>query len=226
MLNECLNISFKNWIIQEPKHTEKIKVMITEVIEKKKRLDVTEMDKLLNEEYAERLFRNHEINNDIAKKLKIIRSPSLIINLSNELEHEIKSRLLKYFRMEDQQKKISIKDKITQKILKIKTSIEYINNYKDKDDNDINKMNNNINDQIIDYTIKEIKIKQKWVEIKEKWKESVEAFVDDLILTNKGKNQDELNTSSVYTLVNKLREKIASTKNEITKELEIAYRNR
>ena len=83
-------------------------------------------------------------------------------------------------------------------------------------------MNNDINDQIIDYTIKEIKIKQKWVEIKEKWKESVEAFVDDLILTNKGKNQDELNTSSVYNLVNKLREKIASTKNEITKELEIA----
>ena len=70
--------------------------------------------------------------------------------------------------------------------------------------------------------LKEIKIKQKWVEIKEKWKESAEAFVDDLILTNKGKNQDELNTSSVYTLVNKLREKIASTKNEITKELEIA----
>ena len=103
--------------------------------------------------------------------------------------------------------------------MKIKTSIEYINNYKDTDDNDINKMNNDINDQIIDYTIKEIKIKQKWVEIKERWKESAEAFVDDLILTNKGKNQDELNTSSVYTLVNKLREKIASTKNEITKEL-------
>ena len=99
--------------------------------------------------------------------------------------------------------------------MKIKTSIEYVNNYKDTVDNDIN-------EQIIDYTIKEIKIKQKWVEIKEKWKESVEAFVDDLILTNKGKNQDELNTSSVYNLVNKLREKIASTKNEITKELEIA----
>ena len=79
--------------------------MITEVVEKKKRLDVTEMDKLLNEEYSERLFRNHEINSDIVKKLKIIRSPSLIINLSNEPEHEIKSRLLKYFRMEDQQKK-------------------------------------------------------------------------------------------------------------------------
>ena len=61
MLNECLNISFKNLLIQEPKHTEKIKVMITEVIEKKKCLDViTEMDKLLNEEYSERLFRNHE----------------------------------------------------------------------------------------------------------------------------------------------------------------------
>ena len=29
MLNECLNISFKNWIIQEPKYTEKIKVMST-----------------------------------------------------------------------------------------------------------------------------------------------------------------------------------------------------
>ena len=152
MLNECLNISFKNWIIQEPKHTEKIKVMITEVIEKKKWLDVTEMDKLLNEEYSERLLRNHDINSNIVKKLKIIRSPSLIINLSNEPEHEIKSRLLKYFRMEDQQKKLSIKDKIIQKILKIKTSIEYINNYKDTDDNDINKMNNDINDQIIDYT--------------------------------------------------------------------------
>ena len=45
------------------------------------------------------------------------------------------------------------KDKINNIIYKLKVIIEYIKNYKVIDDNDINKNNNNIEEQIIDYTI-------------------------------------------------------------------------
>ena len=59
--------------------------------------------------------------------------------------------------------------------------MEYIKEYKYFKDNDMNKNNENIEDQKIDYTIKEIKIKKRWETIKEEWKKDVEGFMEDCI---------------------------------------------
>ena len=222
MLNECIIIALKNWLVQEPKHTENIKNIIINNIERKTNTSVNEFDKLLREEYSERLFRNHEINKDLVHKLKIIKSPSLITIISNESEHEIRGRLMKYNNTSDIEKKDDIRNKIIEKILKIKTAIEYLKNYKDSDDNDINKNNTDLNEQLIIYTIKEIKIKKEWTELKEKWFESAKCFVDKLININNNKNEENLNTSDIYMLITKLRERIGTTIKEKVKELEIA----
>ena len=222
MLKECLKMALRNWLIHEPKHTEKLKNIIVDNIEGKADTSIDEMDKLINEEYSERLFRNHTVDENIVKKLRRIKSPSLITLISNEPEHEIKSRILKYERVKEKEKQKKIKDKIIQKILKIKTAIEYIQNYQDNEESDINKNINDINEQIIIFTIKEIKTKKKWEEIKETWVETVNFFVDKLILANKNKEGENINTSEVYALIEKLRLAIANANKEQTKDLEIA----
>ena len=222
MLNECLIIAFKNWLVQEPKHTDKIRNVILNNIEKKTNTSVEEFDKLLSEEYSERLFRNHEINKEIVKKLKIVKSPSLITIISNEPEHEIRARLVKYNNTTDTEKKDDIRNKIIEKILKIKIAIEYLKNHNDNNDNDINKNNINLNELIIDYTIKEIKIKKEWTELKEQWIENIKDFVNKLISINNNKSEENIITSDIYILITKLRERIGSTKKEKVNELEIA----
>ena len=129
---------------------------------------------------------------------------------------------MKYNNTSDLEKKDDIRNKIIEKILKIKTAIEYLKNYKDSDDNDINKNNTDLNEQLIIYTIKEIKIKKEWTELKEKWFESAKCFVDKLLNINKNKNEENLNTSDIYMLITKLRKRIGTTIKEKVKELEIA----
>ena len=43
------------------------------------------MDNILEEEYTERLFTNHNSDSNIIKKLKKVKSPSVIVLLSNKL---------------------------------------------------------------------------------------------------------------------------------------------
>ena len=61
MLNDCLIQALKQWIKLEPKHTQKVKEVIVENIEKKKISSLLEMDELLKDEYCERIYRNHKI---------------------------------------------------------------------------------------------------------------------------------------------------------------------
>ena len=89
-------------------------------------------------EYTERLYRNHIINNEIAQKLKKVKSPSLIILLSNEPEHEIKQKINKLLNVKEQEKIDDIKMKMVQKVNKIKSAIEFIKENKTADSpNDI-----------------------------------------------------------------------------------------
>ena len=86
------------------------------------------------------------------------------------------------------------------KILKMKTLIEFIKNYENDYDNDINKINDNEEEQIIDIQIREIKIRKRWEIIKEKWKKDVASFVNKFINANKRKKEEEINTKEIYNL--------------------------
>ena len=114
------------------------------------------------------------------------------------------------------------KDKIDNIISKLKVIIEYIKNYKVIDDNDINKNNNNIEEQIIDYTIKEIKIKKRWNNLKGLWKTNINDFTENLINYNINKDKENINTTEIYKLIEKAREAIAISDKRLYKEIEIA----
>ena len=158
------------------------------------------MDELLKDEYCERIYRNHHLNKEEMKKFKKIKSPSIILLISNEPEHEIAEKIKKYNKEKDKENKIQIKEKIEYKILKMKALIEFIKNYENDYDNDINKINDNEEEQIIDIQIREIKIRKRWEIIKEKWKKDVVSFVEQIINTNKRKKEEEIDTKEIYNI--------------------------
>ena len=55
-----------------------------------------EFDKLIDFESFSRLYKNHNPNLDEVKGLRCIKSPDLVVLISNEPTHEIKQRLIKY----------------------------------------------------------------------------------------------------------------------------------
>ena len=179
------------------------------------------MDELLKDEYCERIYRNHHLNKEEMKKLKKIKSPSIILLISNEPEHEIAEKIKKYNKEKDKENKIQIKEKIEYKILKMKALIEFIKNYENDYDNDINKINDNEEEQIIDIQIREIKIRKRWEIIKEKWKKDVVSFVEQIINTNKRKKEEEIDTKEIYNLIVKLRQVLSSANKEQIQEAEI-----
>ena len=222
MLNESMKDALKYWLIAEPKHTDKINELIVNNIEGKKNTKLIELDVALKDEKIERIFRNHNIKKEIVNNLKKVKSPSIILLISNEPEHEIKQKISLYINEEDIEKKDKYKRKINNLILKLKLIIEYIKNYKIIDDNDINKNNNNLEDQIIDFTIKEIKIKNKWNNMKEIWKTDINNFTEKLINCNINKDKEDINTTEIYKLIEKARDAIAISNKNLYKEIEIA----
>lgn len=126
MLNDCLIKTLKYWLKAEPNHSKNVSELIVDNIEKKTTSTLKELDLALANEFAERLYKNTHIDKQRVVKIKKAKSPSLIILLSNEPEHEIKERLIKYYKEKDQEKKEKHKNKIIIKINKIKTAIEYI----------------------------------------------------------------------------------------------------
>ena len=222
MLNDSLKDAFKFWLIAEPKHNDNINELIVNNIEGTKKSNLKELDEALKDEKIERIFRNHNIKKEIVNNLKKVKSPSIIILISNEPEHEIKQKIVQYITEEETEKKNMYKDKINNIISKLKVIIEYIKNYKVIDDNDINKNNNNIEEQIIDYTIKEIKIKKRWNNLKEQWKTNINDFTENLINYNINKDKENINTTEVYKLIEKAREAIAVSDKRLYKEIEIA----
>ena len=221
MLNDCLIQALKQWIKLEPKHTQKVKEVIVENIEKKKISSLLEMDELLKDEYCERIYRNHNLNKDEMKKLKKIKSPSVILLISNEPEHEIAEKIKKYNKEKVEENKLQIKDKIEYKILKMKTLIEFLINYENDYDNDINTINDNEDEQTIDIQIREIKIRKRWEIIKEKWKKEVANFVKEIIDKNKGKKDEEIDAKEIYSLILKLRQVLSNSSKEIIQAAEI-----
>ena len=114
----------------------------------------------MENEYCERIYRNHMVNNEEMGQLKKIKSPGIIILISNEPEHEIKEKLKKYYKEKNPERKIQFKNKIENKILKMKTLIEFIKSHEYDYDNDINENNENEDEQIIDMNIREKKLEK------------------------------------------------------------------
>ena len=108
MLNDCLIKTLKFWLKAEPNHTKIVSELIVDNIEKKTTSTLKELDLALANEFAERLYKNTHIDKQRVIKIKKAKSPSLIILLSNEPEHEIKERLIKYYKEKDQEKKRKI----------------------------------------------------------------------------------------------------------------------
>ena len=86
------------------------------------------MNELLKDEYCERIYRNHHLNKEEMKDLKKIKSPRIILLISNEPEHEIAEKIKKYNKEKEAENKIQIKERMEYKILKMKTLIEFIKN--------------------------------------------------------------------------------------------------
>ena len=95
------------------------------------------------------------------------------------------------------------------------------NNNEDSE-NDINKDNDNIEEQLVDYIIKEIKIKAKWTAIKEKCEPEAIKIAEELLRINKNKNYDNIETKLIYELIEKIREMVCNISKEKCKEAEIA----
>lgn len=103
----------------------------------------------------------------------------------------------------------------------MKTLIEFIKNYENDYDNNINKFNDNKDEQIIDIQIREIKIRKKWKIIKEKWKKDVANFTEQIIDANKGKKGKEINAKEICTVILKLRQVLSNANKELIHEAEI-----
>ena len=104
-----------------------------------------------------------------------------------------------------------IKNKIIKKICKMKILSNFIiKNAKESYENNINRNNDNIEEQLIDYLLKEIKIKSRLNITKGKCEPEAIKITEELLRINKNKEQDEIITKSIYDLITKLRELIAN----------------
>ena len=122
----------------------------------------TFFDEAIAKECGERLYRGQYVDENQAQKLRKIKSPGLIVLISNEPTHEIKERLIKMKRTNDKEKKDEEIKRISRIIEKIETCIKYaISDEAEIDEEVINKKEN-IEEQAADYMIKEIKVREKW----------------------------------------------------------------
>ena len=141
--------------------------------------------------------------------------------ISNEPAHEIKERIIKINKsVEDTKKKVEI-NKISRIIEKIFTCINYakIDEFEVEEETINNQ--GNIIEQITEYTIKEIKIRQKWKKKKEEIQEYKEKFVNNIININKNKKDENIDINEVEVIINNLRKELTNCINEAIKEVEI-----
>ena len=95
MIGKALINILKYWLVSEPKHTDYVKEIITANIEGKRNDNYNCFDKIIIKEYDDRLFRGHILNEDQSSKLRRIKFSGLIVFISNEPAHEIKERIIK-----------------------------------------------------------------------------------------------------------------------------------
>ena len=221
MIGKALINILKYWLVSEPKHTDFVKEIITANIEGKRNDNYNCFDKIIIKECGDRLFRGHNLNEDQSSKLRRIKCPGLIVLISNESAHEIKERIIKINKtVEDTKKKVEV-NKISRIIEKILTCINYAKIEECEVEEEIINNQGNITEQIAEYTIKEIKIRQKWKKKKEEIQEYKEKFVNNIININKNKKDENIDINEIEVIINNLREELTNCINEAIKEVEI-----
>ena len=178
MLKEAAKELFKYWLIAEPNQTEKVKEAINKNI---KDIDDNHesLDKIIDTECFSRLYKNHVLDLDEIKKLRYIKSPGLLVLISNEPIHEFKQRLIKFYRAEEDN--INEYNKMLKIIIKLYNIQEYINkNAGEPLQNEI-LINEDTDSQLEKMIIKEIQIREKWKKIKTEVTISAEIKLKEII---------------------------------------------
>lgn len=211
MLKEAAKDLFNNWLIFEPNHTDEIKEKIIQNIENNIDNSYEEFDKLLSIESTNRLYKGHEINIGESKKLRKIKSPGLIVLISNEPIHEINQRLTAYIKNKNEKTNEYNKSKqIIEQILTIK---EYIKINEEEIEEDIKY--ENTEEALEKYIINEIKINEKWKQVKNKIKEDAKNKIEQII------NNNIINVEELERIIADLRKSLARMSKEKIKEIEI-----
>ena len=218
MLKDAAKKLFSHWLLAEPNQTdivkEKIEKNLTVVDENHE-----EFDKLIDLESFSRLYKNHNPNPEEIKRLRCIKSPCLLVLISNEPTHEIRQRLINYYR-KDEDNSVEF-NKMLNIILKIYTIQNYINISNNETlDEEINS-NENEDIQFEKMLISEIKIRNKWKKIKNQVKDSAEKALNEFIQLNKNKDEKEIQANEIDQLIVQTRYLISGQPKELIKELEI-----
>ena len=212
MLKYAAKELFKKWLVFEPNHTDELKEKIQKNIDNNIEDSYEIFDKLISIEKTNRLYKGHVLNLEESKKLRIIKSPGLIVLISNEPIHEVNQRLTAYIKNKKEKENEYIKSKkIIEQIFAIN---EYIKSYNDEEvEEDIK--NENIEEALEKYIIKEIKINEKWKLIKNKIKEEAKNKVDQII------NNNIINIGELERIIAELRKNLSLISREKIKEIEI-----
>lgn len=209
---------FEFWLLAEPNQADKVKEKIEKNITNVNE-NQEELDKLIDFESFTRLYKNHEPNPEEIKRLRCIKSPGLLVLISNEPTHEIKQRLINYYRKEEDNEKEFNKMLIL--ILKICTIQQFINiSNNEITDEEIN-MNEDEDAQLEKMLISEIRIRDKWKKIKRQVKDSAVKTLNEVIQNNKNKNDKEIQAKEIDQLIIQTRQLISCQSKELIKELEL-----
>ena len=143
--------------------------------------------------------------------MRKIKSPGLIVLISNEPIHEINQRLTVYIKNKNEKTNEYNKSKqIIEQILTIK---EYIKINEEEIEEDIKY--ENTEEALEKYIINEIKINEKWKQVKNKNKEDSKNKIEQII------NNNIINVEELERIIADLRKSLARMSKEKIKEIEI-----
>ena len=142
-----------------------------------------------------------------------------MVLISNEPTHEIKQRLIKYYRKDDDN--LIEFNKMLNLILKIFTIQQFINI--SNNEATVEEINNNEDEdsQLEKMLILEIKIRDKWKKIKNQVKNAALKALNKFIQNNKNKNEKEIKEEEIDELITQTRHLISCQSKDLIKELEL-----
>ena len=142
-----------------------------------------------------------------------------MVLISNEPTHEIKQRLIKYYRKDDDN--LIEFNKMLNLILKIFTIQQFINI--SNNEATVEEINNNEDEdsQLEKMLILEIKIRDKWKKIKNQVKNAALKALNKFIQNNKNKNEKEIKAEEIDELITQTRHLISCQSKDLIKELEL-----
>ena len=214
MLKTALVELLKKWLIVEPNQTDKVKNIIARNIEGNLKYNYKDFDTLISTECFTRLYKDHNINYEEIRKLKIIKSPDLIVLLSNQPLHQ-SEEIIKNYLKEGNANKLEIIQNIIKKLIIVE---EYAKINEINIEEDIIKKDENVNTQLEKTIIKEIKIRNKLNDIKTKNENKVNEIFNNFL----NQNKDNINLRSIENAIIEIRKILSECSKDKIKEIEVA----